>query len=215
MNCGNNQVNGLRGEGPEENQVPLTPLGDIGWSYEVQPAFTLVQHALDVVVYIIFGTERACERQTGELLHPGPGNRINIKPNKEGRKQSNEGRQCQSSEDAFSVLVESAEGEIRQEGEGQQQAADEAKDVGDVVDPWQETTDEEEEQHDEQLQKGLPRLLQYLPSLEKLDKQAGEESKLRASWTHLQEESSAGSFGFPRKGTFIYIALGIRAHSEC
>lgn len=145
---------------------------------------------VEAVVYIICCTERACETQTCELFHPGPVNWINIKPNNEGRKHSNVGRQRKGSEDAFSVLVKSAEGEIGQEGKGQQQAAEETKDMGDVIDPWQEATDKEEEHHDEQLQKGPPRLLQYLPSLEQLNKQAGEESKLRATWTHLQEENT-------------------------
>lgn len=185
------------------------------WSYEVQTASTLVQHALDVVVYIIFCTECACDRQTGEPLHPGQGNRINIKPNNEWRKQSNKGHQWKSSEDALSVLVESAEGEIRQEGKRQQQAAEEAEDVGDVIDPWQEPTDKEEEQHDEQLQKGLPRLLQDLPSLEQLNKQAGEESKLRASWTHLQEENSMGQFGFKERHIYLYRTVEAQAHLQC
>lgn len=148
-----------------------------------------MQHMVEAVVYIICCTERACETQTCELFHPGPVNWIYIKPNNEGRKHSNVGRQRKGSEDAFSILVKSAEGEIGQEGKGQQQATEETKDMGDVIDPWQEATDKEEEHHDEQLQKGPPRLLQYLPSLEQLNKQAGKESKLRATWTNLQEEN--------------------------
>lgn len=119
-----------------------------------------------------------------------PVNGIKIKPNDEGRKESNVGQQGEGNEDTFAVLVRSSKGEVWQEGEGQQQAAEEAEDVGDVIDPWQEATEEEEEHDGEQLQKGIPRLLQHLPSLEQLNKQAGEESKLRTCWTHLQGEKT-------------------------
>lgn len=119
-----------------------------------------------------------------------PVNGIKIKPKDEGRKESNVGQQGEGNEDTFAVLVRSSKGEVGQEGEGQQQAAEEAEDVGDVIDPWQEATEEEEEHDGEQLQKGIPRLLQHLPSLEQLNKQAGKESKLRTCWTHLQGEKT-------------------------
>lgn len=109
------------------------------------------------------------------------------------RKESNVGHQLKG-HDTFSVLVESAEGEIWQESKAQQQAAEDTKDVGDVIDPRQ-----EEEHHDKQLQKGPPQLLQYLPSLEQLNKQASQEPILGASRTSLQEEKTRESFGFSTK----------------
>lgn len=152
----------------------------------------LVHHVVDVVVDIIFFTELACERQTREVLQPVPVNRMNVKPNNEGRKESNVGQQGNGNEDTFAVLVRCSEGEIGQEGEGQQQAAEEAEDVGDVIDPGQEAAEEEEEHDAEQLEKGLPRLLQHLPSLQQLHKQASQEPKLRACWAHLQGENTMG-----------------------
>lgn len=158
-------------------------------------SFSLVDHVLDVVVDIIFFTELSGERQTCEVLQPVPVNRINIKPNNEGRKEPNVGQKGKADEDTFAVLVRGSKGEIRQEGEGQQQAAEEAKDAGDVIDPGQEAAEEEEEHDGEQLQKGLPRLLQHLPGLEELDEQASKEPKLGTCWTHLQGES--GGFNTP------------------
>lgn len=151
------------------------------------------------MVYVIVCTEGACERQAREPLQPVPADGINIKPNNEGRKESNVGHQRNNSQDPFSVLVDGAKGEIRQEGKGQQQAAEETKDVGDVIDPWQEATDKEEEHHDEQLQKGPPWLLQDLPGLEQLNKQTSQESILGASWSRLQGGKSRESFGLGKR----------------
>lgn len=72
--------------------------------------------------------------------------------------------------------------------------------MGDVIDHWQEEAyAKEEERHGEQLQKGPPRLLQDLPGLEQLNKQASQETILGASWTCLQEGKSRESFGFSKK----------------
>lgn len=79
------------------------------------------------------------------MLQPVPVNRVNIKPNDEGREQPDVGQHRDSNEDTFSVLVKGPEGDVGQEGEGEQQAAEETKDVGDVVNPRQEAAQEEEE----------------------------------------------------------------------
>lgn len=60
--------------------------------------------------------------------------------------------------------------------------------MGDVVDPRQEAAQEEEEDDAQQLEEGLPWLLQHLPTLKQLDKQASEEAELRAGRTDLEEE---------------------------
>lgn len=140
---------------------------------------------VNVVVYVILLTKLACERQTGEMLQPVPVNWVNIKPNDEGREQADVGQQRDSNEYTFPVLVKCPEGDVGKEGKGEQQAADEAKDVGDVINPWQQATQEEEEDDAQQFEKGLPRLLQHLPTLEQLNKEASKETKLRPCWTHL------------------------------
>lgn len=138
------------------------------------------------MVYVVLFTELAREGQAGEMLQPVPVNRVNIKPDDEGREEPDVGQHWDGDEDTFAVFVEGPEGDVGQEGEGEQQAAEEAEDVGDVVDPGQEATQEEEEDDAQQLEEGLPGLLQHLPALKQLDKQAGEESELRACWTNLQ-----------------------------
>lgn len=72
--------------------------------------------------------------------------------------------------------------------------------MGDVIDHWQdEAYAKEEERHGEQLQKGPPRLLQDLPGLEQLNKQASQESILGASWTCLQEGKKQGKLWLQQK----------------
>lgn len=115
-----------------------------------------------------------------------PINWVKIKPNNEGGEQSNVEQYCDNNEDSFSVCVKSPKGDVRQKGKGEQQAAEEAKNVGNVINPWQKPTQKEEQDDAQQFQKGLPWLLQHLPSLEKLNKEAGKESKLRSCWSHLQ-----------------------------
>lgn len=60
--------------------------------------------------------------------------------------------------------------------------------MGDVVNPWQKATQEEEKDNSQQFEKGLPWFLQHLPTLKQLNKEASEESKLRPRWTHLEGE---------------------------
>lgn len=136
---------------------------------------------VDVVAF----TELVCEGQAGQVLQPVPVDRVNVKPNDERGEQPGVDHHRDGDEDALPVLVEVPEGDVGQEGEGEQQAAEETEDVGDVVDPRQEAAQEEEEDDAQQLEEGFPRLLQDLPTLKQLDKQAGEESKLRPRWTHL------------------------------
>lgn len=149
----------------------------------------LGHHVVNVMVYVILFTELVCEGQAGEMLQPVPINWVKIKPNNEGREQSNVEQYCHNNEDSFPVCVKSPKGDVWQEGEGKQHAAEEAKNVGNVINPWQKTTEKEEQDDAQQFQKGLPRLLQHLPSLEQLNKEAGKESKLRPCWTHLQRKS--------------------------
>lgn len=72
------------------------------------------------------------------MLQPVPVDGIDIKPNDERREQPNVGQHRGTKEESFSVLVNSPKGDIGQEGKGEQQAAKEAKYVGNVVNPGQE-----------------------------------------------------------------------------
>lgn len=123
------------------------------------------------------------------MLQPVQVDGVDVKPNDERGEQPHVGQQGHDDEDALAVFVEGPEGDVGQDTEGEQQAAEEAEDVGDVVDPRQKATQEEEEDYAHQLEEGFPRLFQHLPALEKLNKEAGEESELRACWTHLEEDS--------------------------
>lgn len=149
-----------------------------------------MHHIVNVVVYVVLFAERACEGQAGEMFKPVPINGVKIKPNDERREQPYVGQHRHGDEDALSVLVKSPKGDVRQEGKGEKHAAEETKDVSDIVDPRQEAAQEEEENDAGQLEKGLPRLLQHLPTLKQLNKQASEESKLRACRSHLKRENT-------------------------
>lgn len=153
-----------------------------------------MHHIANVVVNVVLFTELAREGQAGEMLQPVPVDRVDIKPNNEGGEQPDVGQQRDSNEDTLPVLVESPEGDVGQDGEGEQHAAEETKDVGDVVDPRQEAAQEEEEDDAQQFEEGLPRLLQHLPTLKQLDEQASKESKLRPCWAHLEGEKKRKSY---------------------
>lgn len=140
------------------------------------------------MVYVVLLTKLACEGEAGEVLQPVQVNVVDVKPNDERGEQPHVRQQGHDDEDALAVFVEGPEGDVGQDAEGEQQATEEAEDVGDVVDPRQKATQEEEEDDAHQFEQGFPRLFQHLPALKKLNKEAGEESELRACWTHLEEE---------------------------
>lgn len=87
--------------------------------------------------------------------------------------------------------------DVRQEGEGQEEARQEATDMGEVVDPRQQTEGEEEDGDGGKLGERSPRPLQDLPALEKLHEEAGQDAELAAGGTHLerkQEEETGSRF---------------------
>lgn len=110
-----------------------------------------MHHVINVMVNVVLLTELVCEGQAGEMLQPVPVNGINIKPNNERCKKTDVEQQRDADEDAFFVRVKGPKGDIGQEGEREQQATEETKDVGDVVDPGQEATKEQEEDDGHQL----------------------------------------------------------------
>lgn len=139
------------------------------------------------MVDVVLFAELAGEGQAGEVLQPVPVDGVDIEPDDQRGEQAQVDQQRQQDQDTLSVLVEVAERHVGQEGEGEQQAAEEAEDVGDVVDPGQQATQEQEEDNAHQLEEGLPWLLQHLPALDELHKQAGKQPELGASWANLDD----------------------------
>lgn len=133
-----------------------------------QTASTLVANGVVIVAF----AELAGKGNAGEVLKPLPVDGVDVEPDDKWGEKPNIHEQRQNDEHTFAVLVEGAEGNVGQEGEGQQQAAEEAEDVGNVVDPRQQATKEEEEDEAKQLEKSIPWRFQHLPALKKLDKQA-------------------------------------------
>lgn len=150
------------------------------------PSAKLVHHVVNELVYVVLLAEVAGEGQAGEVLQPVPVDGVDVEPDDKRSKQAHVDQQGHGDEDALPVRVEGPESDVGEEGEGEQQAADEAEYVRNVVDPGQEAAHEEEEDDGRQLQEGLPGLLEHLPTLEQLHKQASQEPKLGACWTHLQ-----------------------------
>lgn len=141
------------------------------------------------MIYIVLFTELARDGEAGEMLQPVQVDGVDIKPNDEWGEQPDVGQQGHDDQDVLAILVKGPKGDVGQESKGEQHAAEKAKDVGNVVDPRQKAAQEEEEHDAQQLEEGFPWLFQHLPAMKQLNKQAGEESKLRPCWTHLEEES--------------------------
>lgn len=142
---------------------------------------------MEVGVEVVLLTELVCEGDAGEQLTPVTLDGVHIEKHHEAGEQPQEHHQEDDDLQPLAVHVHASEADVGQEGEGQEEARDEAKDVGKVVDPGQQAEGEEEEHHTQQLDEGPPRLGQDLPALEQLHKQAGQDAKLGACRTHLTE----------------------------
>lgn len=141
---------------------------------------------MEVGVEVILLAELVCERDAGEQLAPLALDGVDIEEHDQSRKKPHEHQQGDDDLTALAVQVHAAEADVRQEGEGEEEARDEAADVGKIVDPGQETEGKEEEHHAQQLGEGPPGLGEDLPALKQLHKQAGQNPKLRAGWPHLR-----------------------------
>lgn len=141
----------------------------------------------DVVVNVVLFTELAGQREAGEMLQPVPVDGVDVEPDDERREQAHVHQHGDADHDALPVLVEGPEDDVRQEGEGEQQAAEEAEDVRDVVDPRQEAAREQEEDDGQELEEGFPGVFQDLPALDELHEEARQEAELTAGGTDLQE----------------------------
>lgn len=144
------------------------------------------QLSVEVGVEVVLLAELVRERDAGEQLAPLALDRVDVEEHDEPRKEPHEHHQEDDDLTALAVQVHAAEADVRQEGEGQEEAGDEAGDVGKIVDPGQQTEGKEEEHHAQQLGEGPPGLGEDLPALKQLHEQAGENPELRAGWTHLR-----------------------------
>lgn len=124
------------------------------------------------LVQVILLTELVGEGQAGEMLDPVPVDGVHIEPDSQGGKKPCEHHQGDDDHDPLAVLVHGAEGDVGEEGKGQQEATEEAKYMCNVVYPGQETTNKEKEDNPREVQKSFPRLLQDLPALEELYEEA-------------------------------------------
>lgn len=66
----------------------------------------------------------------------------------------------------------------RKESEGEEEAKDEAEEVSEVVDPRQQSEDEQEESDGDKLEEGLVRVLEHLPAVDHLHDETGQEPEL-------------------------------------
>lgn len=173
---------------------PATPLGHA-------PTATPTQVSVEVGVEVVLLAELVCERDAGEQLAPLALDGVDVEEHHQSRKEPHEDQQEDDDLAALAVQVHAAEADVRQEGEGQEEAGDEAADVGEVVDPGQQAKGKEEEHHAEQLGEGPPGLGQDLPALEQLHEQAGQDPELRAGRSHLRRRRRGHSVrrGFTAK----------------
>lgn len=143
---------------------------------------------MKVSIEVVLLTELVCEGDTRKQFTPLALDWVDVKEHHQARKEADKHQQEDDDLAAFAIQVHAAEADVGQEGEGQEEARDEAAYVGEIVDPGQQPEGKEEEYHTQQLDEGPPGLGQDLPALEQLHEQAGQDPKLRASWTHLREK---------------------------
>lgn len=129
-------------------------------------------------VEVIFFTEFIGEGNTSQILAPLAGYWVDVEQDHQPCKQPHEGDEEDHNLTSLAVQVKSPKADVGEECKRQEEPADEAGDVGKVVDPREEAEGKEEEDQAHQLDEGLPRPRQDLPTLEELDKKAGEDAKL-------------------------------------
>ena len=141
---------------------------------------------MEVGVEVVLLTKLVGERDAGEQLAPLALDRVDVEEHHEAGQQAQEEGQRGHDLAALAVHVGAAVADVGEEGEGQEEARDEAADVRKVVDPGQQAEGEEEEHHAQQLGEGAPRAGQDLPALEELHEQAGQDAKLRSRRANLR-----------------------------
>ena len=141
---------------------------------------------MELSIQLVLLTELVSEGDAGEELTPLAADRVEVEEDHQAGQQAQEDQLKDDDLAALAVQVELAEANVGQEGKGEEEAADEARDVGEVVDPGQQAEGEEEEHHGQQLEEGPPGPRQNLPALEELHEEAGQDAELRASRAHLR-----------------------------
>ena len=141
---------------------------------------------MKVSVEVVLRAEFVREGDAGEQLAPFTLYGVDVEEHHEAGEEADKHQQEDEDLAAFAVQVRAAEADVGEEGEGQEEAGDEAGDVGKVVDPGQQSEGKEEEHHAQELGEGPPGLGQDLPALKQLHEQASQDPELRASWTHLR-----------------------------
>lgn len=135
---------------------------------------------MEVSVEVVLLAEFVREGDAGEQLAPLALDRVDVEEHHQAREEPDEHQQEDDDLTALAVQVHAAEADVGQEGEGQEEAGDEAADVGKVVDPGKQPEGEEEENHAQQLGEGPPGLGEDLPALKQLHEQTRQDPKLGA-----------------------------------
>lgn len=180
---------------PIPQQPPPSPTGRGGptpWKTSPVPAPSPPAGSVQDLLQLVLLAELAGEGQAGEVLHPAPVHGVHVEPHHQLGEEPHEDQQRHDDHGPLAVLVHRAEGDVGQEGEGQQEPAQEAEEVSDVVDPGQEAADEEEEDDAKEVEEGFPGFLQHLPALEELHKEAGQQAELGPGRAHLQGWGKSG-----------------------
>lgn len=156
------------------------------FSFFFDPTPSRSTASMEVSVEVVLLAEFVRERDAGEQFAPVTLDGVDVEEHHEAREEPHEHQQEDDDLTALAVQVHAAEADVGQEGERQEEAGDEAADVGEVVDPGQQPEGEEEEHHAQQLGERPPGLGEDLPALEQLHEQAGQDPKLRASRSNLR-----------------------------
>lgn len=141
--------------------------------------------SVELGIQLILLTELVSKGDAGEELTPLTADRVKVEEDHQASQEAQEDHLEDDDLAALAVQVEPAEADVGQEGKGEEETTDEARDVSEVVDPGQQPEGEQEEHHGQQLEEGAPGPSQDLPALEELHEEACQDAELRASRAHL------------------------------
>lgn len=106
-----------------------------------------VHTSVEVRVEVVLLAEFVRERDASEQLAPFTLDWVDVEEHHEAWKEADKHQQENDDLTAFAVQVHAAKADVGQEGEGQEEARDEAANVGKIVDPGQQPKGKEEEHH--------------------------------------------------------------------
>lgn len=119
----------------ERGNVPL-PL-DQSTTIDLMPSCFVARTSMKVGVEVVLLAEFVREGDASDQFAPVALDGVDVEEHHEARKQTDKHQQEDDDLAAFAVQVHAAKADVGQEGEGQEEAGDEATDVGEVVDPGQ------------------------------------------------------------------------------